>query len=392
MCCFSGAVEHVGATKIFARPTRLGQFLVYSMSVELGAPLAMILPLPVPVSSSDDAVRFVDLSGYPTLFDDLHAAFPMSFAMGQAASRGAVAKDEALMLEVHQVGSFEASFVPSLADFDRLDPRFRISPAVWAKLPQYADWGFAVFQLSPKRGLQTVHPMALELPVRDPSTLFFPTVHIHDGTVHSTARFDHDLYCQVDGILAATLDWNPSFGPLGANVDELRSRGIVRGTSRGFMTSLGGELPNRDVILRPPEVWHGGDVVSATGPCWAVRVHGRYAHADPVRVSDDRRAWCETSNRHLDRVFAALRDGVPALVERYRERWGLAEYPGDMPSFWPARYPNVQRPGAFLFNGECYTKRVEHQEAAFCFAQRPSHDTEREIEGEMRKLLDRALD
>ncbi len=53
---------------------------------------------------------------------------------------------------------------------------------------------FAVFKL--KAGAMSVHPMAFSFPRRDPQTVFFPTVHIHDGKVHEKADFDHIIYCQ----------------------------------------------------------------------------------------------------------------------------------------------------------------------------------------------------
>jgi hypothetical protein len=51
-----------------------------------------------------------------------------------------------------------------------------------------------VFQLAP--GKVTVHPMAFTFPTRAPERLFFPTVHVHDGRFHTTAKFDHALYYQ----------------------------------------------------------------------------------------------------------------------------------------------------------------------------------------------------
>ena len=55
-------------------------------------------------------------------------------------------------LKVHSVGKFVASFVPSQSDFDRLDPQFVIPKESWAKLPEYQDFGFAVFQLKELSG------------------------------------------------------------------------------------------------------------------------------------------------------------------------------------------------------------------------------------------------
>ncbi|HEY5937911.1 MAG TPA: hypothetical protein VIU61_24850, partial [Kofleriaceae bacterium] len=76
----------------------------------------------------------------------------------------------------------------------RLDPRFRVPEVLFEAVPEYADYGFAVFQLG--AGKMTVHPMAFTFPTRSPDRLFFPTVHVHDGRFHSTAKFDHALYYQ----------------------------------------------------------------------------------------------------------------------------------------------------------------------------------------------------
>jgi hypothetical protein len=98
-------------------------------------------------------------------------------------------------LQVHDVGSFEASFVPTLHDFDRLDSRFCLPEQIWHQLPIYHDYAFAVFKLKP--GAKQIHPMAFEFPRRNVDQLFFPTVHIHEGKVDAKAHFDHSLYCQA---------------------------------------------------------------------------------------------------------------------------------------------------------------------------------------------------
>jgi len=190
MCCFSGEVTAVAGTQIFARraePNR--QYLVYAMRYDAPSDLAMILPLPVPSRPAEGAVQFIDLSDYPEFFADLGTGFPLP--------RGEASLPEAPALEVHAVGSFEASFVPQMSAFDRLDPRFRIPPATWAELPEYANYGFAVFKL--RAGAREVHPMAFSFPTRAANRLFFPTVHIHDGTVQPRAFFDHTLFSQTHG-------------------------------------------------------------------------------------------------------------------------------------------------------------------------------------------------
>jgi hypothetical protein len=207
MCCFSittpiGLIArlfqrpvHVSATNILGRMLAPGvQGLAYSMNLETTQELAMVLPLPVVAGSGDDAVRFIDLSKVPDMFEDLAMLFE---APVPAARKGGFTSrlSGPKRLVVHQVGSFIASYVPTRADFSRLDPRFRLPDALFDAVPHYADYGFAVFQLAP--GKVTVHPMALQFPTRTPDQLFFPTVHVHDGRFHAKAKFDHALYYQT---------------------------------------------------------------------------------------------------------------------------------------------------------------------------------------------------
>ncbi len=59
--------------------------------------------------------------------------------------------------------------------------------------------------------------MAFAFSTRMPETLFFPTVHVHDGRYHETAHFDHILFCQAKRDVH---DWEKSFQPLGQVWDE----------------------------------------------------------------------------------------------------------------------------------------------------------------------------
>jgi hypothetical protein len=267
MCCFSRRIEHVSKTKIYARGAGGSrQFLVYAMSVAIEEDVAMVLPLPVPPASAEDAVTFVDLSSCPRFFSELDALFPDTSLMGapQAFARhGPIAKT----LVVHDVGDFEASFVPTRADFDRLDARFRLPADVWDALPQYADWGFAVFKLKPAKAepreepgfferlfgggeraripTPTVerHPMAFEFPRRDASRLFFPTVHVHDGEVHATASFDHALYCQLGGEDGPP-DWQVSVGK--ASTVWGKAKEWLRADALAYKRVLSGDRANAD--------------------------------------------------------------------------------------------------------------------------------------------------
>ena len=247
MCCFSQPVISVSATNIFARPTDEGrQFLVYSMTLKAERELAMVLPLPVKIGISEKNVSFIDLSGYPDFFTDLLKGFPTLVTYG-VKTRG-VPPPTAATLEVVRVGNFEASFVPTLQDFARLDERFRISDAAWEKLPRYTDYGFAVFKLA--SGEAKIHPMAFSFPRRNTRSLFFPTVHIHDGEVHSKAEFDHTLYCQPSELERPTIhEWQESHADARRFMKVDKAKGLILADQHCYQKKLRGMLPNRDTLI-----------------------------------------------------------------------------------------------------------------------------------------------
>jgi len=248
MCCFSKKVQSVSATKIFARDSRGDrQYLVYEMQLRAKEQLAMILPIPVPENSQEKAVTFINLKGYTRFFVDLSLGFPKgrgaAGGMGFGGHGGAAKKT----LEVVEVGDFEASFVPKVADFERLDERFRLPAETWNELPAYKNYGFAVFKLKPGG---TRHPMAFEFPRAKPEELFFPTVHIHDGMVHAEAGYDHKLYCQTgEGDYEALTHWTESESPARRFMDIRRTKGIVDGDEHCYVRDIRGRHKNEDVVL-----------------------------------------------------------------------------------------------------------------------------------------------
>lgn len=267
MCCFSRPIPYVAATRIFARMVGERQRLAYAMSFAAAEELAMVLPLPVVVGAGDDAVRFVDLSGYRTFFTDLERGFPLllpAAAKGGSPFRGGIPAQP--RLKVHDVGDFEASFVPRPADFARLDPRFRLPARVLTDLTSYGDWGFAVVQLRRsmrgfwgwlRRTKHTMQPLALEFPTRDPERLFFPTLHVHDGEVHGEAAFDHTLYWQHPPGVTPPPDREPLMmgapmnvsGPAGRFMKLDLAQDLVDGELPCRRRVLLGHLPNQDTWI-----------------------------------------------------------------------------------------------------------------------------------------------
>lgn len=246
MCCFTGPVKDVSNTKIFVRMgTGVEQYIAYAMSLESETKLAMVLPIPVIAGSGEEAVRFINLSEYPAFFDDLNRGFPALRSYGGKAPAAVQAVPQGT-LKVNSVGSYEASFVPTIADFARLDERFRLPNDVWAKLPGYKNFGFAVFKLKAFHG--PVHPMAFSFPSSMLQSLFFPTLHIHDGQIHEKEHFDHTLYAQGGGINAR--GWEESPGIASQFVKLERAQGMISPNHHVYRRQIHGLETNGDILLR----------------------------------------------------------------------------------------------------------------------------------------------
>ncbi|MFO0547020.1 MAG: hypothetical protein U0271_01465 [Polyangiaceae bacterium] len=258
MCLFSRPVPFVSKTNIYAREAPgVGQHLAYSMTFTVAESLAMILPLPVAPGSGDSAVSFTDLSGYPELFADLQKGFPEETPLnrgGHVWSGGGAASPQPL--PVVNMGSFEASFVPTMNDFTRLDERFRIPAETLVALGDYGSYGFAVIKLRPGAE-QRLHPIALTFPRADPTTLYFPTTHLHDGKVRERAEFDHSLFCQrvarpMAGIPASVAPegpWRRSSLPLRSFARPMRAQGLLDGEAPCLRRVVRGTHPNHDIFV-----------------------------------------------------------------------------------------------------------------------------------------------
>jgi len=248
VCCFTGHVNEVSGTNIFARVNAGREYLVYEMTFTSDEDTAMILPIPVAYGATEDAVEFVALDDYPDFFRDLAAHFQGVWS--NAKLLGSTGPKVALRVE--RVGAFEASFVPSINLLNQLDPRFRIPQQVWNQLPAYASFGFVVFKLRLGKSVN-VHPMAFSFRTRDPSTLFFPTVHVHDGTVHEEAVFDHIFYTQNEPKRSRswpTEFWMPGNGVASGHLSIRRAHGLVDGNAPCFQASLVGASKNSDILVQ----------------------------------------------------------------------------------------------------------------------------------------------
>lgn len=389
MCLFSRHVEKVWSTRIFARPLASGrQLLVYGMSLEIAEDVAMVLPIPVPPEGPDDAVTFVDLSARPGFFDDLSALFPTALDASLAFGRGGFAP-QSRSLVVHDVGDFEASFVPEPKDFDRLDARFRLPGDVFEMLPSYGDWGFCVFKLrgppssrgsglldlfkskSAKGTPRTVHPMAFEFPRRDASALFFPTVHVHDGAVHPTAEFDHALYCQTAPALEPLMEWERSASRAGGLPEGAQP--WVEPSAFIYKRTLSGEHPNRDTLLAESKL----RARTAVGDVFRVRMRAAWEHViDDGKTPLDARTkkWMRVGESERVRIREAVFGELSKVFAENAEAWSLRPFAHDGP------YETF----------EAFNERIEPQYVDVAFRGEPEAEVLVQIRRSVKTAFDRA--
>jgi hypothetical protein len=206
--------------------------------------LAMVLPIPTAVDATEGSVRWINLEGQSDLFVLLERLFPPPPAAQPVSRAPAPAA-----LPVVRVGSFWASFAPTARDLGRLDPVFRLDPALIRSDPLFSARGFVVAQLA--ADATTIHPLAFSFPRRDPTRLFFPTLHVHDGSLPPRATFDHTLYTQASRATTITggfpAEWAVSVRNPGPEL--ARDEALVRAGAPVHRLRLVGTFPNVDLEL-----------------------------------------------------------------------------------------------------------------------------------------------
>lgn len=207
MCIFAKEVKQVSHTRILVAPTSNGrQLTIYENAVtktrlkkgQHGGN-AMILPCP---SFNGSKVELVDLSKHPNLFNNLDKLFPKLKHNKPAYSGNAKAKSKASdeeaeeELEVHNVGAYVVSIVPSIRDIIRLNKDvFTISISVEELLHRKYDTNFAfiICAFDITKGIDP-HPIGYVHDALSPTELFVPCKHEHGDGDTKTEHFDHTLF------------------------------------------------------------------------------------------------------------------------------------------------------------------------------------------------------
>lgn len=161
MCLFTSGVTDVSDTRIFVRKEGARrQILAYQMTLQADDELAMVLPLPVGERDESSALEFINMEKCERFFDTIASLLAIwedddvSFGSSLGSDAPPVTRP---VLEVHRVGDYEASFVPSIADFSRgvlhcyhRTARYQFADVVqkpWARQGQYGASNSAVIRI-----------------------------------------------------------------------------------------------------------------------------------------------------------------------------------------------------------------------------------------------------
>lgn len=234
MCIISGSVKSVNNTQLFVARSKNGkrQFTVYANTVH--TPLRnnmMVLAVPNPTT-----VKFHDLSSYTDLFKDLENSFPKARSAMLSYSLEAGSTKYEKRIKVEQVGSYNASIVPSVADLKNLDPEYfyvdsKLIDFMEHTYGSYVNIGFVVCGL--RQGNHEYHPFAYSHDIHHSNKLFIPTKHYHPTDKMDVLNYG--LFGQFDNVAKVPSngsekysnfsdDWDHSIYILNDNVSTVCTR------------------------------------------------------------------------------------------------------------------------------------------------------------------------
>jgi hypothetical protein len=189
MCLFTEPARVSNTRILVAALPDSKQLTVYENQATSETQNAMILPVPW----GPGGVQMLDLSAYPTIWEDCERYFPVYNDWWGEDEEG----DGEDTLPVQKVGGYNVTVVPSHGDLSRVDPAaFTLPVALGALLEQHYATGFG-FIVCRFMGAVGLHPIGY---ISHADSLFFiPTRHEHEGSANATdasakAEFDHTLY------------------------------------------------------------------------------------------------------------------------------------------------------------------------------------------------------
>lgn len=213
MCLISGPVQAVKNTKILSNKMPLdGKYkyrvlTVYSNEVETTVKNnLMVLPIP----SSADTIRLLDLTKYKTVFDDAKLSFSVLRSRGISQNFSMSVTPQ--YIAVQKVGGYDVSICSNINEFSNLNPNYFVvnKEIVDSLIANYKNYSFIVCKLNDQ--IKEYSPFGYTYDTNN-EYVFVPTRHHHPhdkkANIYSmlnqhystslidddsTGDYDHEIY------------------------------------------------------------------------------------------------------------------------------------------------------------------------------------------------------
>lgn len=305
MCIVADNVREVSKTKIASfhaaysldggKTIIPAQLIVYSAEVVSNANTnAFILPVYNPGNNPQNIIP-LDLSNATDFFSILNQIYQKWFPNRKTISvlnYSSMQSDSFGLLDVHTVGDYKFSIMPSKIDFNRLDrTQLNVSPVAKGAIDAHSnDYSFIVYQFF-QRGKIEVTPFGyLCQPYRE-HAMVIPTIHGHPhdnvptvglGYVpnmhvsfqpdfENESEYDHDIYCLVK---------NPGQTQINTKDDMISIDKLLRSINKDYLgrsiriyvpksfipnrITITGIRENRNILVKPDGYIFAKDLVLDT--------------------------------------------------------------------------------------------------------------------------------
>lgn len=228
--------------------TREGrQSLAVSLRISAATDLALIVPVPVTPGATETDVRLLSTDGSQSLFDSLASGFVGSAERPHR--QDAEEADAPRTVRYAAAQAMRAYYVPSIADFDQVGPHLRFPEAALASRPEYASYGFYVFELPAGQDVRIV-PMAFDFPTRHPEAVYFPTWYGDPTWMPEEGHRDITVYTQF----GERLGWQETRETATRFVNAGASRGLIAPDRTVQRKILFGDGNNEDLLAALPSI------------------------------------------------------------------------------------------------------------------------------------------
>ena len=247
MPVFSQRPDGIAELTLFGCTLQGRQSLALSLRISAATDIGLIVPVPIAPGAAESEVRLLSTDGSQSLFESLASGF--SPATGRPHRRDADEEAAPRTVRYAAAQAMRAVYVPSIADFDRVAAHLRLPEAALASRPEYASYGFYVFELPAGQNVRIV-PMGFDFPTRHPEAVYFPTWYGDPTWMPDEGHRDITVYTQF----GERLGWEETRETATRFVNASATRGLIAPDRPVQRKILFGDGNNEDLLAALPSI------------------------------------------------------------------------------------------------------------------------------------------